>query len=339
MSKTAIIKAKGTVHIPLEIYRTIIATTVRYANARIPEDNWAEVYGLLYGYNKGDDVIITEAIPFTHTKKKGVVLKVEFDEEDYALAADIETQMYDRTPPQFIVGWYHSHPGIKVMLSQDDVKTQLSWQTNNPLAIALVFNHVRLVKQTEVAARKGDPLTQLTNDPGFLVYRLDDPNRGIEAQYHQLPFVFDGFAIDENLIKNAQEFVGWVTKAFPAGDAILTEYKAYVDKKLAKLNDIYTGTDAFFLSLTRQGQTSKFMETLETQTKEAQRVLDEGNKMIEIFRLMETYLEYKERERMIPLIETELKRWDAKAAVFIKELQALADKNYKAEIEKASKGR
>ena len=75
---------EGIVKLNLEIYKTIIASTTRYANPRIKEEDWAEVYGLLYGYNDGDNVIITEAVPFTHTKKKGHILKVEFDEEDYA---------------------------------------------------------------------------------------------------------------------------------------------------------------------------------------------------------------------------------------------------------------
>ena len=113
---------RGKIKLNLEIYKTIIATTVRYANVKIPEEDWAEVYGLLYGYINGDDVIVTEAIPFTHTKKQRHILKVEFDEEDYALAASIESEFYIKDPPQYIVGWYHSHPGIKLMLSQDDVK-------------------------------------------------------------------------------------------------------------------------------------------------------------------------------------------------------------------------
>ena len=201
---------EGIVKLNLEIYKTIIASTTRYANPRIKEEDWAEVYGLLYGYNDGDNVIITEAVPFTHTKKKGHILKVEFDEEDYALAADIESQMIDRTPPQFIVGWFHSHPGILLMLSQDDVKTQLAWQTNNPHAVALVFNPTRLAKQVEMAKKKGDPVKPLKNDTGFLCFRLDDASRGIEGNFHEVPFDFLDLEKDETLIKNAQEFMGWV---------------------------------------------------------------------------------------------------------------------------------
>ena len=56
------VSPQGIIKLNLEIFKTIIATTVRYANARIPDEEWAEVYGLLYGYNDGKNVMITEAI-------------------------------------------------------------------------------------------------------------------------------------------------------------------------------------------------------------------------------------------------------------------------------------
>jgi proteasome lid subunit RPN8/RPN11 len=318
------VQAAGKVKLNLDIYKTIIATTVRYANARIPEEDWAEVYGLLFGYNEGNDVIVTDAIPFTHTKKKGHILRVEFDEEDYALAADIETQFYDRTPPQFIVGWYHSHPGIKIMLSQDDVKNQLAWQTNNPLACALVFNHVRLIKQVEVAARKGDPVKPLQQDPGFEVYRLDDPNRGIEAAYHMIPFEFTDFKIDEAFIHNAQEFVGWVSKAFPRDDGVLTEYKKFIDTTLNKLDEIYSGTSSYVQTLVRKNESSRIASVVASQVEEASKVLEQGVSMVQIFRMMVPYLEYKERDRLVPLIEAILSEWDQKSTGFIDRLNAVA---------------
>ncbi|MHA1888835.1 MAG: hypothetical protein ACTSX0_12460 [Promethearchaeota archaeon] len=318
------VQSRGVVKLNLEIYKTIIATTTRYANLRIPEEEWAEVYGLLYGYNEGDDVIITEAIPFTHTKKKRHILKVEFDEEDYALAASIESEFYLRDPPQYIVGWYHSHPGIKLMLSQDDVKNQLAWQTNNPLAIALVFNPQRLLKQVEVPARRGDPMTQLHLDTGFLVFRLDDPNSGIEASFHEIPFEFTDFEIDEAFIKNAQEFVQWVTKAFPRGDAVVTEYDNYIEKTLGKLQELYDGTHSYIQTLIRKGESNRIEPLVERQAKEVEKILNQGNGMINVFRLMKEYLEYKERTIMIPKIEAVLAKWDEKTENFLEKFRQLA---------------
>ena len=318
--------ARGKIKLNLEIYKTIIATTVRYANAKIPEEDWAEVYGLLYGYISGDDVIITEAIPFTHTKKKRHILKVEFDEEDYALAASIESEFYLKDPPQYIVGWYHSHPGIKLMLSQDDIKNQLAWQSNNPLAVALVFNHVRLLKQIEVPARKGDPVKQLHLDTGFLNFRLDDPNRGLEAAFHTIPFEFTDLKLDETLIRNAQEFVRWVTRAFPRGDEILKEYTRYINSTLQKLDEIYSGTESYLNTLIRKQESHRIPGVVESQSQEATKILDQGNNMINIFKIMKNYLEYKERDVLIPQIDTVLNNWDQRTENFMENFYKLAEK-------------
>ncbi|MHA1674544.1 MAG: hypothetical protein ACTSYI_13075 [Promethearchaeota archaeon] len=318
------VSPRGKIKLNLNIYKTIIATTTRYANMRIPEEEWAEVYGLLYGYNDGDDVIITEAIPFTHTKKQRHILKVEFEEEDYALAASIESEFYLLDPPQYIVGWYHSHPGIKLMLSQDDVKNQLAWQTNNPLAVALVFNPQRLLNQVEVPSRMGDPMKMLHLDTGFINFRLDDPNSGMEAAFHEVPFEFTDFKIDESFIHNAQEFANWTTKAFPRGDKVITEYKNYIDKTLMKLNEIYEGTRSYIQTLVRKGESSRIESILQTQSSESQKVLNQGNGMVNIFKLMKDYLEYKEREIMVPKIDEVLLKWETETAGYLDKFLELA---------------
>ena len=148
-------------------------------------------------------------------------------------------------PPKYIMGWYHSHPGIKVMLSQDDVRTQLSWQEQNPHAIALVFNHKQLLDQVELPSRKGDPVKQLTDDLGFRIYRLDDPSKGLEAQYHEVPFEFSDFLMDANLVRNSQEFVGYVTKAFPRGDDYVIQADSFISEQSNKITQLLAGTISY----------------------------------------------------------------------------------------------
>src|SRR5271157_638473 len=133
-------KKEGKVIIDMDVYWATIAATVRYASARIPEPEWREFYGLLLGKIEKNkvDIHVTKAIPMTHTKNIGHILKVQFEEEDYVAATIIESEANERD--EFIVGWVHSHPGIKVMFSQDDIKTQLYWQGANPLAVGIVFN-------------------------------------------------------------------------------------------------------------------------------------------------------------------------------------------------------
>ena len=59
-----------TVIIPKKVYQTIVAASVRYANARIPEDDWLEVYGIFIGKIEGEDVLISAAPPITHQVKR-----------------------------------------------------------------------------------------------------------------------------------------------------------------------------------------------------------------------------------------------------------------------------
>jgi proteasome lid subunit RPN8/RPN11 len=318
-------KGKGKVILDMNIYKTIIASMTRYSNPRIQEADWIEAMGLLYGYNDGENVVVTEAVPFTHVKKAGHILKVQFSDEDYALAADIESNFYLRDPPQFIVGWFHSHPGILVMLSQDDVKNQLAWQTNNPLAIALVFNHNRLLKQIEVAPRKGDPVKRLENDPGFKIFRLDNANKGMQASYADLNYEFSDFPMDANFINNAQQFGTWVGKAFPRDDAVHTEYKKYIDNTIQKLDEIFNGTRSYIKTLIRKMESARIPEIIENQSQEAKKILESGQTMVAMFRMMIPYLEYKERARLLPLINEVLATWDQKINGFMEAFFNLAN--------------
>ena len=306
------VKARGKVILNLEIYKTIIASTVRYANATIPEKDWAEVYGLLYGYVQNDNAIITAAVPFTHTQKVKRILKVEFSEQDYVDAAEIETEMMVEDPPKYIMGWYHSHPGIKVMLSQDDVRTQLSWQEQNPHAIALVFNHKQLLDQVELPARKGDPVKPLKDDLGFRIYRLDNPSKGLEAQYHEVPFEFSDLKVDSTLVKNAQEFVGYVTKAFPRGDEYVLQADKFVSEQSNKVGQLLVGTVSYVQTLLKQGNSERVASVLDMQRGEIQKAIDFGNEKTSLYQMLLPYVEYKERADMIPKIQEILARWTKK---------------------------
>src|SRR5665648_166153 len=122
-----------TVIIPKEAYYTIVAACVRFANQRIPRDDWLEVSGIFIGKNEGDDVIITEAYPIMHQEldKDAVIDQYKWSDEDYEALYIIDEEAFSKG--EFTVGWWHSHPGFKVMMSHIDIKTTLSYQTNNPL--------------------------------------------------------------------------------------------------------------------------------------------------------------------------------------------------------------
>ncbi|MBN2155855.1 MAG: hypothetical protein JW776_07410 [Candidatus Lokiarchaeota archaeon] len=300
----------GKVILNRAIYRLILASCVRFANARIPEEEWGEIYGILIGYiDKHKNIIITEAYPITHTMQKQFLLKVSYDNPDYVDAALIEEDAYTRDPPQFIVGWFHSHPGIKVMFSSDDIRNQLGFQTNNPYAFGIVFNHVRLLRQVEIALRKGDPEIPLKNDVGFKIFRLKDPSKGTQASYVEVDFEIQDVSITPEFIEEAKNFVGDVTRLLPTGDLVQFT-KENMEQQKAKVTEIYTGTEAYIKTLVKKGEISRIESVIESQRKDMERlILPMDNDFRQLSELMR-YVEYKERGKSINGMNLLMKEWN-----------------------------
>lgn len=289
---------KGKVILNKKVYRQMVAACVRFANKRIPEENWLEVYGILIGRNdKKGNVIVTEAYAITHTKKKGHILKVSYDDPDYVDAALIEEEAISRDPPEFIVGWFHSHPGIKVMFSQDDKKNQLGFQTNNPLAIAPVFNPVRLMRQVELGTKKGDPVKPLKNDPGFKIYRLKDINHPL-GDVVEVDYEFADAEINEEFIKEAQQFAQDVARLLPPKNFV-EKTRDYLEKQLNKIREIYVGTESYVNTLVKKGDTSRIPGIIEMQMSEMDKILQPTLRDIELLKELMYYVEYKERGETI----------------------------------------
>jgi len=314
-----------TVKIPKDAYKTIVAASVRFANKRFPEDDWMEVYGVLIGKNEGSDVIISKAHPITHQEKRpeDIIDKVYWSTEDYETFSIIDDQAFSRG--EFTVGWWHSHPGFKVMMSQLDVKTTLSYQQNNPKAVSLVFNPVRLIRQVEVAERAGDPEKNLKNDPGFKIFRLDDVNRGIEASYHEVMYEIQGYESMEQLVRQTQKFIIDITNYFPK-DNIYQRYQEIIDKAIRQLHSKLEGTESYLKTLVQKGEGHRTKEVLQTQIKDIRKFV--AQKYIEIENIKEfmDYLEYKERNRVIPKVKEILTKWDEETSKLDAKFEELATK-------------
>lgn len=314
-----------TVKIPKDAYKTIVAASVRFANKRFPEDDWMEVYGVLIGKNKGSDVIISKAHPITHQEKRpeDIIDKVYWSTEDYETFSIIDDQAFSRG--EFTVGWWHSHPGFKVMMSQLDVKTTLSYQQNNPKAVSLVFNPVRLIRQVEVADRAGDPEKNLKNDPGFKIFRLDDVNRGIEASYHEVMYEIQGYESREQLVRQTQKFIIDITNYFPK-DNIYQRYQEIIDKAIRQLHSKLEGTESYLKTLVQKGEGHRTNEVLKNQIKDIRKYV--AQKYIEIENIKEfmDYLEYKERNRVIPKVKEILTKWDEETSKLDAKFEELATK-------------
>lgn len=192
------VKEPGVVKVSMNAYKTIVLHASRFANSKMPVDGWKEIMGFLIGKIEGDDVVITRAVPMTH----GSSVEVEFSDEHYIQSAQIDSWAAERD--LFMVGWYHSHPGLGLFLSSTDIKNQLAYQGPNPKAIALVYDHTLI-----------DPPTHY----GFLIFKLDSPDMGVMSDFHEV-----GFEIDDFQIKHYTDALVDMIERSTARQPLLPEY-------------------------------------------------------------------------------------------------------------------
>ena len=314
-----------TVFIPKEVYLTVVAACVRYANKRIDKNDWLEVSGIFIGKNEGEDVYITKSYPIMHQEldKDAVIDQYKWSNEDYEALYIIDDEAFSRG--EFTVGWWHSHPGFKIMMSHIDIKTTLSYQTNNSLAISLVFNPERLVRQVELPVKKGDPVKQLEGDPGFKIFRLDDVNKGIQASYHTVECVITGYENQEQIVPLTQKFLIDITNMFPK-ENIFESYEKFITGRINELNSLLQGTDEYLSTLVRKGESGRVYEVLENQTRDIRKFVAETFIRIENIKQFMNYLEFKERNTIIPKIEEILSEWDETVANLNAKLAEIAKK-------------
>lgn len=298
-------------------YRAVIISCTRFANARIPNVEWREVFGLMLGYIKKNKVVCTECVPMTHIEpENSPIPRVEYQEQDYVQTAIIEDEAACRDPPQFIIGWYHSHPGFKIMFSSDDIKNQLYWQGVNPKAVALVFNPQRLVRQVEVPERKGDPEIPLKNDPGFKVYVLDNPNLGRSAKALEIDYqIFSDdskkLKLDkslEQLLVEAQDLIIETTKYLPRTD-VLANLADFVTQSQEKLKVELSGIEEYSLTLRRKGEEDRLEEMLQNQRKDIDEFIRSRDESLAKIQEVFPHVEYKERDEILPQIESVIQPW------------------------------
>ena len=173
-----------------DAYKTIILYASRYANQAIKPEEWKEIYGVLIGSTTDELVMVEEAEALTF----GHATDVQLDERHYGFIEGIENKLYEEGKGRFIVGWFHSHPGLNLFFSYIDIINQLGFQQNNPDFCGLVFDHTLLGKKSQ--EKIGNNL--LTKyDTGFEIYRLKDTNMDINApdydnNYHKIDYIVDG---------------------------------------------------------------------------------------------------------------------------------------------------
>jgi proteasome lid subunit RPN8/RPN11 len=170
--------SKITAFLTLTAYKRMVGYAMRYANDDMSERNWKEVYGILIGSIEDNNrILIRDAIPMVVGERAGV----KYESKQYVDMAQIDESVYERSiqdkKKDFIIGWWHTHPGFKFMFSSIDVQTQLGYQIPNEYAVGLIFNHCEL---------KSDDYFL-----GIAALRILNPDQGILSTYDFIEMIYE----------------------------------------------------------------------------------------------------------------------------------------------------
>ncbi|MBY8991013.1 MAG: hypothetical protein KGD58_09685 [Candidatus Lokiarchaeota archaeon] len=213
--KKKITPFSSTVVLTLKAYRRIVGYAIRYANQNLKPDKWREVYGILVGsIEKNSKLIVKDAIPMIVGDRAGV----KYESKQYVDMAQIDASVFERSVQDnredFIIGWWHTHPGFGFFYSPIDCMTQLGYQIPNPYAVGLIFDH----------CKKGTSENLL----GIAGLRLKDPDLGMSSTYDLIELSYEtdqktmAQKVDKDIIRINKEMKD-----------ILNEIK-YIDEVLRK---------------------------------------------------------------------------------------------------------
>lgn len=123
-----------------ELYLHIRAVEGMFADAR--EHKHVETGGLLVGQLRedvaGQHLHVTAVLPARHAGRSATSLT--FTQESWSAMISARQEQY---PEHEVVGWYHTHPGMRVFLSEPDQFIQRSF-FSRPQDIAIVLDLERL---------------------------------------------------------------------------------------------------------------------------------------------------------------------------------------------------
>jgi proteasome lid subunit RPN8/RPN11 len=206
---------KVPVLLTLNAYKRIVGYALRYANDDQKPDKWREVYGILIGsIENNSKVIVKDAIPMVVGDRAGV----KYENKQYVDMAQIDASVFERSiqddKTDFIIGWFHTHPGFGFFYSPIDCMTQLGYQIPNPYAVGLIFDHCE---------KKSD-----LHFLGIAGLRLKDPELGLSSTYDliEVRYEFE----EKTMVEKVESETKKVNKSM---DAVLKEIK-YIDEVLRK---------------------------------------------------------------------------------------------------------
>ena len=303
------------VYLSWKAYKRMVGYALRYANKDIEQNKWREVYGVLIGHIEEEKrVIIKDSVPVM----AGSDIGFELEPIHYVDVSDINNNIFqqslDSNTKDFIVGWWHSHPGFGHFFSEVDILNQIGYQVPNPFAVGLVFDHCEM---------KDDSL-------GVKALRLLDPEKGPESSYdfvelryfieHEKAEIFEKV---DNLVKKINENMPKVLKELEHIEEVIVkktlpqlqkkfslfldsdigvheeeEPGEYIEKSYiwehesfkniksaprfrARIEAVIKNGEATLKDLLKKGKTDKYTDKKETFQKRINVLLSKPNKMLQ----------------------------------------------------------
>ncbi|MHA1839652.1 MAG: Mov34/MPN/PAD-1 family protein [Candidatus Ranarchaeia archaeon] len=135
-----------------------------------------EVMGLLIGWEIDEkEIYVYRTYPVTH----GSAIGVQFRDEHFKVFENLDL---NEDKGEFVLGWYHSHPGLGVFLSAIDINTHASsFQGRNPKSIAIVIDPAEAPKDP---SKWNSP-----NEMGKVIkaFQVKSPSDPLKSKYYTLP--------------------------------------------------------------------------------------------------------------------------------------------------------
>ena len=152
---------------------------IYYSANQSPEAN-LEVMGLLIGWEtEANHLHVYRTYPVT----QGSPISVQFREEHFKV---FEKLNLNEQKGEFVLGWYHSHPGLEVFLSAIDINTHASsFQGQNGKSIAVV------VDPAEAPSNAREWMTIKNLSKAIKAYQVETPNQPLSSKYFSLPLTIE----------------------------------------------------------------------------------------------------------------------------------------------------
>lgn len=179
---------------------------LKHGRAGVP----MEVMGLMLG--KFVDDYTVQVVDVFAMPQSGTGVSVESVDEVFQKDMMDKLQLTGRA--EYVVGWYHSHPGFGCWLSSTDCQTQQSFEQLNKRAVAVVIDPIqsvkgkvvidafRLIAQQQAIFSNSEP-RQSTS----VVGHLNKPSiqariRGLDRSYYSLNIDYRKNALEMKMLSN-----------------------------------------------------------------------------------------------------------------------------------------